>query len=198
MPTTTTTGTTSTPWFKRQRALVEATKSTQPAPKSHSSSTSSTLLDGVEFSSEEATALENDQALLQEAREPTCEEDTLATTTFLDSWIPEVITDKDAGMVAMFNDIWHELESGPVRMMTSEKDDHGMVAMFREVGAAAAAEYHAGRRVLTTATLTQIKWALQQALILWKQSGFLLLKSSSEMFEEKHRNMFLTDTMFEI
>ena len=70
-----------------------------------------------------------------------------------------------------------------------------MVAMFREAGSAAAEELHTGRRMLTQATLAQIKWAIQQAMEMLKHTPLLM---SAFHQDDRDRNIFLADTMFEI
>ena len=100
-------------------------------------------------------------------------------SAFLDSWLGDnnVITDQENGMVAMFNELWHEIErnrnsSLVVGMVATDPDD-SMVAMFREIGTAAKHEIRAGRRVLTAVLLMQMEWAIHQAVGVWNKAGLL-------------------------
>ena len=183
-------------WFKR-RSLNVATKgakgnktlTVQPYPLERS----------VEVFENDARQDERIVEDLDEVRE----EDSLHAAasverpippTLLDSWIPDVIKDKEDGMLAMFNEFWREMENGPVAVqMLATDQEHSMLAMFREVGTTAADEFHAGRRALSKATMEQIKWAIQQAFQVWKQSGWMLPSSN-----DVDRNIFLPDSMFEI
>ena len=190
-----------TPWFRRQRAIVGATRDGISYSKS--------ALDDLlvwEITAGDDDVRKDDVRDLEEPRLDAVaqvreEEDNVepipsTTTIFLDSWIPEVIGDKETGMVAMFNELWHEMEEGPVRMVATDQDN-GMVAMFRQAGSSAVEEFEAGRRVLTQATLQQIKWTLQQAMELLKNTPLLMMMATQDQ-QQHNRNIFLTDTMFEI
>ena len=189
--------------FKRQRALVAATQAANDI------ATTKRLLNLAEITSDQDAAMEEQEVRGEEAlpveaaaldvREALELSSGAAAnnnnkTMFLDSWIPDVIADQDTGMVAMFNELWHELEAGPVQMVATDPQ-LSMVAMFRETGHAASLELESGRRVLTTTTMAQIKWAIQQAMEMLKHTPLLM---SAFHQDDRDRNIFLADTMFEI
>lgn len=189
--------------FKRQRALVAATQAANDI------ATTKRLLNLAEITSdqdvamEEARGEEEEEALpveaaldVREALEVSAgtaaNDNNNNKTMFLDSWIPDIIADQDTGVVAMFNELWHELEAGPMRMVATDPQ-LSMVAMFRETGHAASLELESGRRVLTATTMAQIKWAIQQAMTFFKHTPLLMAHQ-----DDGDRNIFLADTMFEI
>eukprot|EP00977_Amphora_coffeiformis_P025334 scaffold19245_cov199-Amphora_coffeaeformis.AAC.29 len=107
--------------------------------------------------------------------------DVTTTEPFLDSWLTNnVITDQENGMIAMFNELWHEIEgssagirdSPAIRMLATDPDD-SMVAMFREIGTAARDELASGRRALTMVLMMQMEWAIHRAVGVWNKAGLL-------------------------
>ena len=200
-------------WFKRQRALTAATKEREGNDKIVLSPSEPWVLkvlhgDDVDEgrNPEQSQARGGDEEdVIHATTMLTTTTSGQTTSTFLDSWIPEVISDQDVGLVAMFNEVWHKLEDSTTTAVqmtvgggdgNADEDDLSMLSMFRQVGGAAATEFENGRRVLTHATIQQMKWAIQQAMEAWKTHAALLTTGQSQ--QEKNRNIFLPDTMYEI